>query len=107
MYASDSLTSATTSAGNTGTDRHSVCAGVYSFSQASRARLILYGPSDSGVCDHVCPALLHSLEGLPTHTLDVSALFSDSAQSAEQAACQVCSSSVSRQLVCPEVLCMN
>ncbi|XP_065176729.1 ATPase family AAA domain-containing protein 2-like [Sycon ciliatum] len=59
------------------------------FSLPHRPRLLLYGPAGSGVCDHIAPALLHSLERLPMHTLDMSTLYSVTAHSPEEACAQL------------------
>lgn len=59
------------------------------FTQPGRPRLLLYGSSESGVCDHVTPAILHMLERFQTYTLNMSTLFSDTAHGPEQASAQV------------------
>ena len=54
-----------------------------------RPRLIICGGSNMGQTDHVGPGLLHALEGLSIHCLDLSALFSVSTKTPEEACAQV------------------
>ena len=54
-----------------------------------RPRLIICGSTNMGQTDHVGPGLLHALEGLSIHCLDLSALFSVSTKTPEEACAQV------------------
>lgn len=54
-----------------------------------RPRLIICGNTNMGQTDHMGPGLLHSLEGLSVHCLDLSALFSVSTKTPEEACAQV------------------
>ena len=54
-----------------------------------RPRLIICGGTNMGQTDHVGPGLLHALEGLSIHCLDLSALFSVSTKTPEEACAQV------------------
>ena len=54
-----------------------------------RPRLIICGSANMGQTDHVGPGLLHALEGMSIHCLDLSALFSVSTKTPEEACAQV------------------
>ena len=54
-----------------------------------RPRLIICGSTNMGQTDHVGPGLLHALEGMSIHCLDLSALFSVSTKTPEEACAQV------------------
>lgn len=54
-----------------------------------RPRLIICGGTNMGQTDHVGPGLLHALEGMSIHCLDLSALFSVSTKTPEEACAQV------------------
>lgn len=54
-----------------------------------RPRLIICGSTNMGQTDHMGPGLLHALEGLSIHCLDLSALFSISTKTPEEACAQV------------------
>ena len=54
-----------------------------------RPRLIICGSTNMGQTDHVGPGLLHALEGMSVHCLDLSALFSVSTKTPEEACAQV------------------
>lgn len=54
-----------------------------------RPRLIVCGSTNMGQTDHIGPGLLHALEGLSVHCLDLSALFSVSTKTPEEACAQV------------------
>ena len=54
-----------------------------------RPRLIICGNTYMGQTDHVGPGLLHALEGMSIHCLDLSALFSVSTKTPEEACAQV------------------
>ena len=54
-----------------------------------RPRLIICGKANMGQTDHLGPGLLHALEGLSIHCLDLSALFSVSTKTPEEACAQV------------------
>jgi len=52
-------------------------------------RMLLYGTDDCHT-RHLAPAVLHSLEHLPCHILDVTALFEDTGRAAEESIIKVC-----------------
>ncbi|PIK51423.1 putative ATPase family AAA domain-containing protein 2 [Apostichopus japonicus] len=54
-----------------------------------RPRLLISGESDQGHSSHVAPAILHRLEGLPVHCLDLPALYAVSARNPEESCAQV------------------
>jgi len=54
-----------------------------------RPRLLLSGEKGQGQSSHLGPALLHHLECLPVHVLDLAALYSCSAKTPEEACTQV------------------
>ena len=54
-----------------------------------RPRLIICGSANMGQTDHVGPGLLHAVEGMSIHCLDLSALFSVSTKTPEEACAQV------------------
>lgn len=54
---------------------------TYSF----RPRILLKGEQGQGLMTYLAPAVLHYLEKLPSHRLDIPALFSNSARSPEEA----------------------
>uniref|UniRef100_A0A4W6DZX5 ATPase family AAA domain-containing protein 2 n=1 Tax=Lates calcarifer TaxID=8187 RepID=A0A4W6DZX5_LATCA len=54
-----------------------------------RPRLLLAGPSGSGQSSHLAPALLHHLDKLPVHRLDLPTLYSVSAKTPEESCAQV------------------
>uniref|UniRef100_A0A4W6E253 ATPase family AAA domain-containing protein 2 n=1 Tax=Lates calcarifer TaxID=8187 RepID=A0A4W6E253_LATCA len=56
---------------------------------AYRPRLLLAGPSGSGQSSHLAPALLHHLDKLPVHRLDLPTLYSVSAKTPEESCAQV------------------
>ncbi|XP_058469113.1 ATPase family AAA domain-containing protein 2B [Solea solea] len=56
---------------------------------AFRPRLLLAGPSGSGQSSHLAPALLHHLDKLPVHRLDLPTLYSVSAKTPEESCAQV------------------
>uniref|UniRef100_A0A8D3D6N3 ATPase family AAA domain-containing protein 2 n=1 Tax=Scophthalmus maximus TaxID=52904 RepID=A0A8D3D6N3_SCOMX len=56
---------------------------------AYRPRLLLAGPSGSGQSCHLAPALLHHLDKLPVHRLDLPTLYSVSAKTPEESCAQV------------------
>ncbi|KAL6095579.1 atad2b [Pungitius sinensis] len=56
---------------------------------AYRPRLMLAGPPGSGQSSHVAPALLHHLDKLPVHRLDLPTLYSVSAKTPEESCAQV------------------
>lgn len=55
----------------------------------SRPRFLIRGDTESGHTTHVAPALLHHLERLPVHTLDLPALYANSARQPEESCAQV------------------
>lgn len=65
------------------------------FSYASRhpsthkPRLLLSGNSDQGQTSHLAPAVIHHLEQLPVHTLDLSTLYAVSARTPEESCVHV------------------
>lgn len=54
-----------------------------------RPRLLLAGEAGQGQTSHVGPAVLHNLERVPVHVLDLPALFAISAKSPEESCAQV------------------
>ncbi|XP_078130289.1 ATPase family AAA domain-containing protein 2B isoform X1 [Sander vitreus] len=56
---------------------------------AYRPRLLLTGPPGSGQSSHLAPALLHHLDKLPVHLLDLPTLYSVSAKTPEESCAQV------------------
>ncbi|XP_055088016.1 ATPase family AAA domain-containing protein 2B isoform X2 [Periophthalmus magnuspinnatus] len=56
---------------------------------AYRPRLLLTGASGSGQSSHLAPALLHHLDKLPVHRLDLPTLYSVSAKTPEESCAQV------------------
>ncbi|TRY67823.1 hypothetical protein TCAL_11123 [Tigriopus californicus] len=50
-----------------------------------RPRLLITGSKGQGLTTYICPAILHYLEKLPCHKLDIPALYSNSARSPEEA----------------------
>ena len=54
-----------------------------------RPRILLAGDKGQGQSTHLAPALLHQLERLPVHTLDLPVLHGNSAKSTEEACAQV------------------
>ncbi|XP_051909152.1 ATPase family AAA domain-containing protein 2B isoform X3 [Hippocampus zosterae] len=56
---------------------------------AYRPRLLLAGSPGSGQSSHLAPALLHHLDKLPVHRLDLPTLYSTSAKTPEESCAQV------------------
>lgn len=56
---------------------------------AYRPRLLLVGAQGSGQSSHLAPALLHHLDKLPVHRLDLPTLYSVSAKTPEESCAQV------------------
>ncbi|KAJ3583061.1 hypothetical protein NHX12_034506 [Muraenolepis orangiensis] len=56
---------------------------------AYRPRLLLAGPPGSGQGSHLAPALLHHLDKLPVHRLDLPTLYSVSVKTPEESCAQV------------------
>lgn len=56
---------------------------------AYRPRLLLVGSQGSGQSSHLAPALLHHLDKLPVHRLDLPTLYSVSAKTPEESCAQV------------------
>ncbi|XP_042223155.1 ATPase family AAA domain-containing protein 2-like isoform X2 [Homarus americanus] len=54
-----------------------------------RPRLLLTGLRTQGQSTHLAPAIIHSLERVPTHKLDLAALYSVSARAPEEACAQM------------------
>lgn len=54
-----------------------------------RPRLLLAGLKSQGQSTHLAPAIVHALENVPTHKLDLAALYSVSARAPEEACAQV------------------
>ncbi|XP_070555264.1 ATPase family AAA domain-containing protein 2-like isoform X2 [Ptychodera flava] len=54
-----------------------------------RPRLLIGGEAGLGQSSHLAPAILHSLERLPVHCLDLPALFAVSARTPEESCAQV------------------
>lgn len=50
-----------------------------------RPRLLITGSKGQGLTTYICPAILHYLEKLPCHKLDIPALYSNAARSPEEA----------------------
>lgn len=56
-----------------------------------RPRLLLCGMADQGQTSHLAPAILHHLEHLPVHRMDLPALFGVTARAPEEACAQILS----------------
>lgn len=54
-----------------------------------RPRLLLAGHQDQGQTSHLAPAVIHYMEQLPVHTLDLSALYANSARTPEESCAQL------------------
>ena len=54
-----------------------------------RPRILLAGEKGQGQSTHLAPALLHQLERLPVHTLDLPVLHGNSAKTTEESCAQV------------------
>lgn len=54
-----------------------------------RPRLLLSGTNDQGQSSYLAPALIHHLEQLPVHTLDLSSLYAVSARSPEESCAHI------------------
>ena len=52
---------------------------------AFRPRLLVRGSAHQGLTTYICPALLHRLEKLPCHKLDIPAVYSNSVRTPEEA----------------------
>lgn len=61
---------------------------------AFRPRLLLAGAPGSGQSAHMAPALLHHLDKLPVHRLDLPTLYSISAKTPEESCAQVTHTSI-------------
>lgn len=59
---------------------------------AYRPRLLLAGAPGSGQSSHLAPALMHHLDKLPVHRLDLPTLYSVSTKTPEESCAQVTSS---------------
>ena len=53
--------------------------------------MLLTGHPGQGQSNHVAPALLHAMEKLPVHTLDLPALYAVSVKTAEESCADVSS----------------
>lgn len=62
-----------------------------------RPRLLLSGQEGGGQTSHLAPALLHSMEHLSVHSLDLPALFGVAARTPEEACSQVTFGSIHRE----------
>lgn len=67
-----------------------------------RPRLLLTGLRTQGQSTHLAPAIIHSLEKVPTHKLDLAALYSVSARAPEEACAQV----NHETKICLDILCI-
>uniref|UniRef100_A0A8C6XH25 ATPase family AAA domain-containing protein 2 n=1 Tax=Naja naja TaxID=35670 RepID=A0A8C6XH25_NAJNA len=65
------------------------CRSAYHQPTSYRPRLLLSGERDSGQTSHLAPALLHSLEKIAVHRLDLPALYSVSAKTPEESCAQI------------------
>lgn len=54
-----------------------------------RPRILIHGHEGQGLTTYLGPAVLHHLEKIPCHRLDIPALFSNAARSPEEALCQI------------------
>uniref|UniRef100_A0A3Q3VST2 Bromo domain-containing protein n=1 Tax=Mola mola TaxID=94237 RepID=A0A3Q3VST2_MOLML len=76
-------------------DNEEVSASIYEVRSALqqptayRPRLLLAGAQGSGQSSHLAPALLHHLDKLPVHRLDLPTLYSVSAKTPEESCAQV------------------
>uniref|UniRef100_A0A669BZ39 ATPase family AAA domain-containing protein 2 n=1 Tax=Oreochromis niloticus TaxID=8128 RepID=A0A669BZ39_ORENI len=67
----------------------SCCCSALQQPTAYRPRLLLAGAPSSGQSSHLAPALLHHLDKLPVHRLDLPTLYSVSAKTPEESCAQV------------------
>ncbi|XP_045109499.1 ATPase family AAA domain-containing protein 2-like isoform X3 [Portunus trituberculatus] len=63
--------------------------GFTKLSTTHRPRLLLAGFRSQGQSTHLAPAIIHTLEKIPVHKLDLAALYSTSARAPEEACAQV------------------
>lgn len=61
----------------------------HSLNTIHRPRLIVCGDSTSGHSSHLTPAILHDMEGIPVHSIDLPALYGVSVRSPEESCAQV------------------
>jgi len=54
-----------------------------------RPRLLLSGNGDRGQTSHIAPAVIHHLEQLPVHVLDLSSFYAVDARTPEEACAHV------------------
>lgn len=59
------------------------------YPRTHRPRMLLAGPQGYCQSSHLAPAILHHLEQLPVHVLDLPALFAVSAKTPEESCAQV------------------
>lgn len=64
-------------------------AGLSKLCTTHRPRLLLAGLRSQGQSTHLAPAVVHALEKIPVHKLDLTALYSTSARAPEEACAQV------------------
>ncbi|XP_039271932.2 ATPase family AAA domain-containing protein 2B-like isoform X1 [Styela clava] len=61
----------------------------HSLNTVHRPRFLICGDSSSGHSSHLTPALLHDMEGIPIHCIDLPALYGVSVRSPEESCAQV------------------
>ena len=64
-------------------------AGLSKLCTTHRPRLLLSGFRSQGQSTHLAPAIIHALEKIPVHKLDLTALYSTSSWAPEEACAQV------------------
>ncbi|KAL4237041.1 ATPase AAA domain-containing protein 2 [Mactra antiquata] len=62
---------------------------AYRHPSTHRPRLLLSGNKDQGQTNYLAPAVIHHLEQLPVHTLDISTLYACSARSPEESCAHI------------------
>ena len=55
----------------------------------SRPKLLIHGEPSLGHTSHLAPALIHAMERIPTHLLDLPTLYANSSRTAEESCTQV------------------
>ena len=60
------------------------------YSASHRPRLLLAGEEGQGQTTHLAPSIMHHMERLPVHVLDLPALYAVSARTPEESCAQVC-----------------
>lgn len=61
----------------------------------NRPRLLICGDANTGFLTHVVPALLHDMEGVPIHCLDLPSIYGTNVRTPEESCAQVRATSAS------------